>query len=69
MNNKYQQRQFKRAEKEGRVCEKCGWMISIKNWKKGHRLCAGCYTGQRGVRVSGGWGPYYDEPQDRTGEM
>jgi len=43
-------------------------MITVKNWKKGYRLCAGCWDGMKGVNVSGGHGKYRDEPREMTGE-
>lgn len=57
------------AKKEGRICKSCGWMISKKNWKKGYRLCAGCYSAHQGVNPKGGAYPTRDEPRDKTGEM
>ena len=56
------------AKLAGRVCSRCGWMINIKNWNKGYRLCAGCYDALKGVNVSGGHLRYRDEPRDLTGE-
>lgn len=67
--NKILARQFARAKAEGRLCSRCGWMIPIKNWKKGYRLCAGCYDGLKGVNVSKGHYKASDEPADRTGNM
>lgn len=58
-----------KAREDGRVCSRCGWMITIKNWNKGYRLCAGCYDGLKGVNVSKGHYRYADEPRDMTGEM
>jgi hypothetical protein len=67
--NKILARQFSRAKSEGRVCARCGWMISVKDWKKGNRTCPGCRDALRGVRVIGGhWAPR-DEPSEKTGEM
>ena len=62
-------RQFRKAKKDGRICKRCGWMITVKNWKAGHKLCAGCYSALKGVNVSFGSYPYEDEPKDLTGEM
>lgn len=64
-------RQFNRAKAEGRVCSRCGWMVSIKNWMKGYRLCPGCWDASRGMAPIGQSGKYQDrdEPVDRTGEM
>jgi predicted RNA-binding Zn-ribbon protein involved in translation (DUF1610 family) len=61
-------RQLHRALAEGRVCSNCGWMISIKNWAKGFRLCPGCADALKGVNVDRGSGRYRDEPVDMTGE-
>lgn len=62
-------RRFCRAKAEGRLCSRCGWMISIKNWKKGYRLCPGCHDAMKGVNVDCKYGKYLDEPVDMTGEM
>jgi len=67
--NKLLQKQYHRAKEEGRLCSRCGWMISIVNWKKGYRLCPSCYDALKGVNVSCRWGKYFDEPPDLTGEM
>ncbi len=60
-------KQFKKAMEEGRKCENCGYMISKPNWKKGHRLCAGCFSAFQGVNVPHGHKAYQDEPIDQTG--
>jgi hypothetical protein len=60
---------FRVAREEGRVCSRCGWIITKKNWAKGYRLCAGCHDALKGVNVNGRYGKWFDEPQDRTGEM
>lgn len=57
------------ARKAGRVCSRCGWMINMKNWKKGYRLCSGCWDALKGVNVSGGHGKFQEEPREMTGEM
>lgn len=62
-------RQYKRAKSEGRVCSRCGWLITVKNWTKGYRLCAGCYDALKGVNISCKWGAYRDESIEKTGEM
>ena len=62
-------KQYHRAKEEGRLCRHCKWMVAVKRWKKGHRLCPNCEDALKGVNVSGKWGPYYDEPLDLTGEM
>lgn len=60
---------LKQARKEGRICSRCGWLITKINWAKGYKLCAGCYDALKGVNVRGGALPCPDEPADRTGEM
>ena len=62
-------RQLRRAKLEGRVCSRCGWLISIKNWKKGYLLSPGCFDALKGVNVSKGHRPYRDEAVDKTGNM
>ena len=62
-------RQFTRAKGEGRTCSRCGWIITVKNWKKGYRLCPGCFDALKGVNVSTGHWPKRDEPGEKTGEM
>jgi len=56
------------AKQEGRVCEKCGWIITKKNWKKRYRMCPGCYYASKGVSTKKGHYPYADEPKNLTGE-
>ena len=60
---------YHKAKVEGRLCSRCGWIVTVKNWKKGYRLCAGCYDALKGVNVDGNQGAYRDEPVDMTGEM
>jgi hypothetical protein len=67
--SKTMERQLHRALAEGRVCSNCGWMINLKNWAKGYRLCAGCWDALKGVNVDRGHGQYRDEPVEMTGEM
>ncbi len=67
--NKILTRQFHRAKAEGRVCERCGWMITVLAWAKGFRMCPGCYDALKGVNVDTGQLKYRDEPIDRTGNM
>lgn len=62
-------RQYQRAKEEGRLCSKCKWMIPIKEWKEGRRICWNCEDAEKGVNVSCGHGRYFDEPPDLTGEM
>lgn len=58
-----------KAKAEGRVCSQCQWIIAKKDWKRGRRLCGNCTDANKGVNVKTGYGPYFDEPIDRTGEM
>lgn len=62
-------RQYRRAKAEGRICERCGWLVPVKNWKKGHRLCPGCFDALKGINVKTGSQPYKDDPEELTGEM
>lgn len=55
------------AKTEGRICHKCGWMITKKNWNKGYRLCAGCFSASKGVSTNRGAPPYRDEAPELTG--
>jgi len=40
-------------------------MISIKNWKKGYRLCPNCYSAMKGVNVSTAYLPPADDSEGR----
>jgi hypothetical protein len=60
---------FALAHKEGRLCNRCGWMITKANWKKGYRQCGGCYSGLKGVNCKQGHAQDAQEIHDRTGEM
>ena len=60
---------YQRARKEGRLCSRCGWFISKKEWGKGRRICADCEDALKGVNVPAKWGKYLDEPRDPTGEI
>ena len=62
-------RLYSQAKKEGRICCRCGWMVSKKIWDMGFRLCAGCASALRGVNTPPRWGKWRDEPLDKTGEM
>ena len=62
-------RVYSQAKKDGRICRRCGWIISKKNWAKGYLLCAGCWSALQGVNVSGGWNKPQEEFEDKTGEM
>lgn len=67
--NKLLAKFYYRAKVEGRVCSRCGWIITVKNWNKDYRLCAGCFDALRGVNISAGHWPERDEPAEKTGEM
>jgi len=66
--NKILYKAFEKAKSEGRVCRRCGWMITKKNWAKGFLLCAGCWSALQGVNVSSGWHQPQQEKIDITGE-
>lgn len=66
--NEYQ-RAYNNAKRDGRICSRCKWLITKKNWEKGYRLCSGCYSALQGVNISGRWGKWRDEPLDKTGEF
>lgn len=57
------------AKHDGRLCSRCGWIVTKKDWKKGHRLCGGCRSALKGVNCRGGHWPNIQERQDKTGEM
>lgn len=59
---------FEKAKQEGRLCRRCGWMITKINWKKGFLLCGGCWDALKGVDVKGGWKKPLEEFEDITGE-
>ena len=67
--NKLMTKNFQKAKAEGRLCERCGWMITKRGWKLGHKICEGCADALKGVNVS--YGNYADaqEPVDKTGNM
>lgn len=60
---------YHNAKKEGRICEKCEWMVSKKRWEQGYRTCTNCDDAYNGVRVNIGHWPYRDEPREMTGDM
>jgi hypothetical protein len=62
-------RVFEKAKAEGRLCRRCGWIITKKNWAKGDLLCAGCSDALKGVNTSPLYWGWQDEPIDKTGEM
>lgn len=69
MHSTFMSKVYQRAKKEGRLCSRCGWIISAQNWKKGYRLCGMCWSALKGVNVDNPHGPYLDEPREMTGEM
>lgn len=69
MLNKELSKYYAQAKKEGRVCRRCGWIITKKNWAKGDLLCSGCLDAIKGVNTPPRWGKWLDEPIDKTGEM
>jgi len=58
-----------KARQEGRICPQCQWIITKADWKKGFRICRNCTDINKGVHSNSGYGPYRDEPEDRTGNM
>ena len=58
---------YQKAKSEGRICLRCGWIVTIKDWKKGNRLCAGCTDALQGVNVDYGHNQPPQEPIDQTG--
>jgi len=67
--NKLLSKVYAQAKKDGRVCNRCGWIVTKKDWTKGYLLCAGCRDAMQGVNVSNGWCQPLQEPVDKTGEM
>lgn len=69
MMDKILARNVARARAEGRVCSRCGWMITVKEWNKGRRMCWNCEDALKGAGTPmGHWQPQ-QEAVDRTGEM
>jgi hypothetical protein len=62
-------RNIARARAEGRVCSRCGWMITVKEWKRGRRMCWNCEDALKGVNISQGWSQPAQDIEDKTGEM
>jgi len=60
---------YHKAKETGRLCSRCGWIVTVVDAEHGHKLCAGCRSAMRGVDCRGGHLPYADERVDRTGEM
>jgi len=63
----FDKKHLDQARAEGRVCERCGWMITKKRWASGKHLCFSCEDALKGVNVKGGYYPYQDEPPEKTG--
>ncbi len=59
---------YTKAKAAGRLCERCKWIVTVKDAAKGHKTCANCRDALKGVNVRGGHGRYFDEPRDGTGE-
>ena len=61
---------FKAAKKEGRICTRCGWMITKLRWKNGKQtLCGDCEDAMKGVNTPRGHVQDQQEVIDMTGEM
>lgn len=60
-------KQFSLAKKEGRICSRCGWMVTKARWKKGKTVCGSCEGALKGVNVSWGAIQPLQEPLDKTG--
>lgn len=59
---------FIKAKSEGRICLRCGWIVTVANWKKGNKYCSGCLDALKGVNVAYGHCQPAQEPRDATGE-
>lgn len=60
---------YHKAKLAGRLCTRCGWIITIAQWRQGKKLCEGCEDALKGVNVQYGYYPDSDEISDLTGEM
>ena len=60
---------YAKAKSDGRLCTRCGWIVTKADWKKGFKECFGCRDAARGVNVPPKYGKWRDEPIERTGEM
>jgi len=69
MTNNILANALRKAIAEGRVCSRCGWMITKIRWAHGFRLCFGCEDALKGVNVAGGYSQIQQESVDKTGEM
>ena len=66
---KERQKLYNQAKLEGRLCVRCGWMVTKHRWVKGKKnLCISCEDALKGVNVSSPYGKFQDEPIDKTGE-
>lgn len=63
------QEAYTKAKREGRTCQRCGWIVRKRDWLKGQRLCGGCLDALQGVNVSCGHYAPIQERVDKTGEM
>ena len=66
--NKLLSRVFIKAKAEGRLCKRCGWIVTVKDWQAGCTYCAGCRDAMKGVNVSWGHDQPQQEKKDITGE-
>ena len=69
MTNKLLSRVYEKAKTEGRLCLRCGWIVTVKDQRKGFLLCAGCRDAIKGVNVNYGYSQPQQEYVDMTGEM
>jgi len=60
---------YHKAKQEGRLCMRCGWIVTVIDSAQGHKLCSNCRDALQGVKCKGGHLPYADERVDQTGEM
>lgn len=67
--NKLLAKVFEKAKADGRLCTRCGWIVTKKDAVKGHTECAGCRDALQGVNVSFGYCQPQQEATDKTGEM
>jgi len=60
---------YAKAKAQGRLCGRCGWIVTVKRWKAGYKLCASCQDAMKGVNIRWGNTKPAEEATDRTGEM
>jgi hypothetical protein len=60
---------YAKAKATGRLCTRCGWIVTVKAAKKGYALCVSCNDALKGVNVSFGHYKASDEPGNKSGEM